>query len=69
MSFGTVNAVYELTGTALDVEMEDGGMLAASLPDDIRPEHVQKIQTLLEGLRVSMQTMEEQYGQFIQVTS
>ncbi|PRO64884.1 ribosomal-processing cysteine protease Prp [Alkalicoccus urumqiensis] len=67
VSFGAVNAVYELTQTALDVEMsEDGGYLHVRVPDLSGPQAA-NVQLLLEGMLVSLQTIEEQYHEFISV--
>ncbi|PTL38664.1 ribosomal-processing cysteine protease Prp [Alkalicoccus saliphilus] len=70
VSFGTVNAVYELTGTKLELDMEgEGGWLAARVPEGTAEAVYDQVQLLLEGLLVSFLTMEEQYGEFIQVKS
>ncbi|MFC4737430.1 ribosomal-processing cysteine protease Prp [Bacillus daqingensis] len=70
VSFGAVNAVYELTGTKLDVGMESGGgYLSAAVPQGLPERVFSQVQLLLEGLLVSLKTIEDQYGEFIRVHS
>lgn len=70
VSFGTLNAVYELTGTKLEMQMdsEEGGFLSGTVPSGLSETTEANIQLLLEGMLVSFLTMEEQYGEFITVT-
>ena len=69
VSFGAVNAIAEVAGVELDAEVRDnGGFLHCAVPDHVRDEAGEKVQVLLEGLRISLLTMEEQYGRFIHVT-
>lgn len=69
VSFGAVNAIYELTNTELELQMEGGGgYLSGTVPAGLSETVYDNIQLLLEGMRISFLTMEEQYGEFIQVT-
>lgn len=69
VSFGSVNAIHEVAGVELNVDMTDnGGFLSCSVPDNLREEDSERVQILLEGLRISLMTMEEQYSRFIHVT-
>lgn len=68
VSFGTINAVHELTGVTPEIEQGEDGFLKCVIPENL-PESVQeKIQVLLEGMVVSLQTIEEQYGEHIKLT-
>lgn len=70
VSFGTVNAIAAICDTELIVEMKDDvGFLRCRIPEKLDHETYKNIQLLLEGMLVSMQTMEEQYRQFIQIKS
>lgn len=67
VSFGTVNAVEELCGVQLSVELEeDGGFLRCLVPG-IGLEVDRKVQLLLEGMVVSIQSIVSEYGQYIEL--
>lgn len=68
VSFGTINAIHELTGVTPEIEQGEDGFLQCTIPEEL-PESVhEKIQTLLEGMVVSLQTIEEQYGDHMKLT-
>ncbi|SDZ03743.1 hypothetical protein SAMN05421736_105173 [Evansella caseinilytica] len=68
VSFGAVNAIAEICGVRLHVEMDgEGGFLRCRVPEKLDPDTYEKVQLLLEGLFYSLKTMEEQYEQFIQI--
>ena len=68
VSFGTINAVHELTGIIPEIEQGEDGFLRCVIPGNL-PESIQeKIQTLLEGMVISLQTIEEQYCEHIKIT-
>ncbi|MGC4375823.1 ribosomal-processing cysteine protease Prp [Fictibacillus sp. Mic-4] len=68
VSFGTINAIEELCQFTPDVETrEDGGFLRMDLPDMACDEPFRKAQVLLEGMIVSLKTIERDYSQYIQV--
>ncbi|KAB2338704.1 ribosomal-processing cysteine protease Prp [Cytobacillus depressus] len=67
VSVGAINAVHSLTGVTPEIEQESG-LLRCIIPEHL-PDHTQeKVQLLLEGMVVSLQTIEEQYGQHIKIT-
>ncbi|SHF65608.1 ribosomal-processing cysteine protease Prp [Ornithinibacillus halophilus] len=68
VSFGAVNAVIKLCETDLDIEQgAEGGYLHVRLPESLNKEMMTKAQTLLEGMIVSLETIERDYSQFIQI--
>jgi len=67
VSVGAINAVHALTGVTPMIEQGDG-FLRCIVPENL-PEHTnEKVQLLLEGMIVSLQTIEEEYGKHIQIT-
>ncbi|SFD57985.1 hypothetical protein SAMN05216238_102273 [Lentibacillus persicus] len=68
VSFGAVNAVLTLSETELKIEQEDeGGFLRVTVPEDIPDETMQKAQLLLEGMLISLKTIEREYNEFINI--
>lgn len=66
VSFGAVNAVMTLSGADLEIEQGDeGGFLRVTVPDSIPYETMEKTQLLLEGMLVSLKTIEQEYSEFI----
>ena len=69
VTFGTVNAIYTLCQTKLEIEQgKQGGFLRCVVPDRIDPATNEKVQLLLEGMLVSLETIENDYGKYIQIT-
>jgi uncharacterized protein len=68
VSFGAINAIHELTGTTPEIEQDEEGFLNCRLPDHISKSVQDNIQLLLEGMVISLQTIEEQYGEHIKIT-
>jgi uncharacterized protein YsxB (DUF464 family) len=68
VSFGSINAVHELTGIIPDIEQGEDGFLSCTIPENISEAIQEKIQLLLEGMVISLQTIEEQYGEHIKIT-
>ena len=68
VSFGTVNSVIKLTGVEPDIEMGEGGFLHCVIPEGLSEEVQEKVQLLLEGMIVSLQTIEQDYGKHIKIT-
>ncbi|QKY69575.1 ribosomal-processing cysteine protease Prp [Lentibacillus sp. CBA3610] len=59
VSFGAVNAALTLSGADLEIEQGDeGGFLQVTVPDNISGEMMEKTQLLLEGMLVSLKTIE-----------
>lgn len=70
VSFGTVNAIDRLFHARMHIKQgEDGGYLYVQIPQASDREVQNHVQTLLEGMLVSLQTIERDYNQFIQITS
>lgn len=67
VSFGTINAVHELTGITPEIKQGDG-YLSCKIPENISVSAMDKIQILLEGMVISLQTIEEEYGEHIKIT-
>lgn len=70
VSFGAVNAMIQLCGIEPEIEQgEEGGYLYVALPASINAEAMKKFQLLLEGMLISLQTIEREYQQFITIKS
>ncbi|MFC0557802.1 ribosomal-processing cysteine protease Prp [Halalkalibacter alkalisediminis] len=68
VSFGSVNAIATVCGVELDIEMEeDGGFLRCYVPNGLDDVTFEKVQLLLEGMLVSLQSIAEEYSSYIQV--
>ncbi len=68
VSFGSLNAVMALTGITPDIDQgKDGGLLSCRIPDGLPMEKREQVQLLLEGMIVSLQTIEQEYGEYIQI--
>lgn len=62
--FGSVNAIINMTGTDPSIEMEeDTGYFSFIAPDPAD----EKLQILLEGMIISLKTIEEEYGEHIRL--
>lgn len=68
VSIGAINAVHALTGITPEIEQKDDGFLHCILPEISEGDAYEKMQLLFEGMTVSLQTIEEEYGQYIQIT-
>src|SRR5699024_10513702 len=70
VSFGTVNAIERLFHVDMEIEQgEEGGYLAVQIPQNSSEKVHSHVQTLLEGMLVSLQTIERDYNQFIRILS
>ena len=70
VSFGAVNAVLELCDIDLEIEQgTEGGYLYVSLPSSLASDVMGKVQLLFEGMLISLKTIEQEYSQFIHITS
>lgn len=68
VTFGAVNAIMKLCETDLDIDRgADGGYLAVKLPTNISSEKLEKIQWLVKGMIVSLETIEESYEEHIEL--
>jgi uncharacterized protein YsxB (DUF464 family) len=69
VSFGAVNAIAELCGVELAVEMkDDGGFLRCSVPDNLDEQTYEKVQLLLNGMVISLNSIAAEYGKHIKIT-
>lgn len=68
VSFGTVNAIIALCDTMPKIEQgSDGGYLRCEFPTNVDSSTFEKIQLLLEGMVVSLETIERDYGKYIKI--
>ncbi|HLS35383.1 MAG TPA: ribosomal-processing cysteine protease Prp [Bacillota bacterium] len=68
VSFGAINAVYRLANVKLIIEQrKEGGYLHISFPEGLTQSQWEKAQLQLRSMIVSLQTIEEQYSDYIQV--
>ncbi|WP_077214116.1 ribosomal-processing cysteine protease Prp [Bacillus dakarensis] len=68
VSFGAINSVMALTGVEPEIEQGDDGFLRCVVPDNLPEDTQEKVQLLLEGMIVSLQTIERDYGKHIKIT-
>lgn len=69
VSFGTANAIETLTGIdPVAKQGGDGGYLKVVIPQDISVEAREKIEILLQGMLISLETIEKEYHKYIQIT-
>lgn len=67
VSIGTVNAVMTLCDADLQIEQgEDGGYLYVQIPTNT-VDNIEQVQLLFEGMLVSLQSIESEYGEFIKI--
>jgi uncharacterized protein YsxB (DUF464 family) len=69
VTFGAANAVEELCGIALHVEQEKSGFLRFVIPTAIDGDKLEKVHFLMEGMLVSLRTIERSYSDFIKITT
>lgn len=70
VSFGAVNAVIKLCEIEPIINQSpDGGLLQVTLPDGLNHDTFEKAQWLLEGMVVSLQTIERDYDQYITISN
>ncbi|GEN85504.1 ribosomal-processing cysteine protease Prp [Oceanobacillus sp. FSL W8-0428] len=68
VTFGAVNAIMKLCETDLNIDQgADGGYLSVQLPKNISSEKLEKIQWLVQGMIVSLETIEESYGEHVRL--
>lgn len=67
VSFGTINAIIQLTGQELEIEQGKNGFLRCTVPKNIPSEVDEKVQLLLAGMVVSLQTIERDYNKYVQI--
>ncbi|WP_080874240.1 ribosomal-processing cysteine protease Prp [Oceanobacillus timonensis] len=69
VTFGAVNAMMKLCETDLDIDQgaDGSGYLAVKLPPNISSDKLEKMQWLVKGMIVSLETIEESYGEHVQL--
>jgi len=67
VSIGAINAVHALTGVIPIIKQEDG-FLRCVIPENLSGDIYEKVQLLLEGMVISLQTIEEEYGKNLKIT-
>lgn len=67
VAFGSINAVISLTGITPDIEQTEGGFLSCTLPEGLSAGTSEQIQLLLEGMAISLQTIERDYKEYINI--
>ncbi len=67
VAIGSINAVTSLTGIKLDVEQTESGVLSCTIPEGLPAEKYEKIQLLLEGMSISLLTIELKYENHIDI--
>lgn len=68
VSFGVLNAIEELCGAELDIhQSNEGGYLRVDIPSSLTDTQVDNVQLLLQGMLISLKTIEREYGDFIQI--
>ncbi|ASN05109.1 ribosomal-processing cysteine protease Prp [Virgibacillus necropolis] len=70
VSFGAINGVMRLCDTNLDIQQAgEGGYLHVSLPNHLHKNEMEKMQVLFESMIISLETIEQEYSQFIKIQS
>lgn len=68
VSFGAVNAVIKLCDIEPNIKQnDDGGYLYVTLPFHLEKDIKDRASLLLEGMLVSLQTIEREYQSFIHI--
>lgn len=68
VSFGAINAALEMSGAELNIKQGgEGGYLYVEMPLSATPEQIEKINAAFEVMLISLQTIERDYGQFIEI--
>lgn len=68
VSFGTVNSIIALTGVKPAIKQDKEAFLRCDIPEQLDKETQEKVQLLLGGMVVSLQTIEKDYGKHIKIT-
>ncbi|MBO8177521.1 ribosomal-processing cysteine protease Prp [Aeribacillus pallidus] len=69
VSFGTINAILQLTKIKPRIDQSsDGGYLRFTVPEQLPKDVEEKVQLLLQGMVISLQTIERDYGKYIHIT-
>lgn len=66
VTVGTVNAIEQLTGIELVSKMQDG-FVSGGVPKLLESPQSEHVQLLLESMIVSLKTIEDSYGTYLQI--
>ncbi|EMT46329.1 MULTISPECIES: ribosomal-processing cysteine protease Prp [Anoxybacillus] len=69
ISFGAVNAIIALTNVKPIIQQGKDGYLHCELPAIEDAKAADHVQLLLEGMIVSLQTIERDYGKYVKITT
>ncbi|MDQ7863244.1 ribosomal-processing cysteine protease Prp [Peribacillus frigoritolerans] len=68
VSFGAVNAIMSLTDVEPEIEQgREAAIFAAPFRGIFSPESEEKVQLLLNGMLISLQTIERDYGKYMKI--
>ena len=69
LSINVINSVSSLAGIEMQVEadQENGGFLEATISEDLTQEQKNVAQILLESLLLGLESVQEDYQQYIQI--
>jgi uncharacterized protein len=67
VSFGAINAIMALTQVEPVIKQSKSGMLECIIPKGLPEDQDHKVQLLLQGMIVSLQTIEQEYGEYIKI--
>lgn len=68
LTFGTINAIVELLGVSLDVELkEEGGFLRCVVPTQLEGATQEKLELLLEAMLLSLSSVEKEYRRHVRL--
>jgi len=68
ITFGATNALFAIGEYEPIIEQaNDGGYLYVELPADLSLEQMEKSQTIIQTMIISLETIEREYRQFIQI--
>lgn len=67
VSVGTINAIEMLTSIEPYVDLREDGYIHCDIPTGLEKDTMDKIQLLLEGMLVSLQTIQVEYEKYIQI--
>lgn len=68
ISFGAINSIIALTGVTPEIEQGESGFLRVSFPQQLDERTNEKVQLLIEGMIVQLETIERDYGQYIKIS-
>lgn len=67
VSIGAINAIHALTGVIPEIK-QGNGFLRCVISENQSEDITEKVQILLEGMVISLQTIEEEYGKNLKIT-